>query len=57
MAVLGVLVLAGLICAWRWSHLEMWVPWRENATTPTPLPVWEVVRRYTWYLTIAGYAM
>ena len=35
----------------------MWVPWRENATTPTPLPVWEVVRRYTWYLTIAGYAM
>jgi hypothetical protein len=56
MALLCVLVVAGLICAWRWSHLEMRVPWRENETTQSPLPAWEVVRRYLWYLTIVAIA-
>ena len=56
MAVLGALVAAGLLAVWRWSDLEMRVPWRDHATTPGPLPVWEVVRRYIWYLTIVAIA-
>ncbi len=60
MTVLGVLVVAGLVGAWRWSHLDMRVPWRgnatTNATTRSSLPAWEVVRRYVWYLTIVAIA-
>lgn len=56
MAVLGALVVAGLVGAWRWRHLEMRAPWRGHATTPSSLPVWEVVRRYVWYLTIVAIA-
>lgn len=50
MLVLCVFVALGIVAIWRWSHLEVEPPWKDDPTWP--LSPAEAMRRYLWYVTI-----
>lgn len=51
MAILCVVMLAGLAAIWFWGDLDLQKPWAdEEGTVPPPS---DALRRYLWYVTVA----
>ena len=50
MYLLCLVVALGLVAIWRWGHLDIETPWKDDPTWP--LPTVEAWRRYLWYVTV-----
>ena len=49
MALLGIVIVLGVVAIWRWGPLDLMVPWEPE---PRPIPPGRMLHHYVWFVTV-----